>query len=63
MHYELEFRFKWKFFFSRLDMNSISEPLYTNYFDFLMFFCILINVGMYSISYKCSKTYSYLKSI
>lgn len=47
MHCELEFRIKWKFFYSRLDRYSISQPLYTNYFDFCIFFCILINDGMH----------------
>lgn len=51
MHCELEFRVKWKFFFNRLDVNSISQALYTNYFSFHLLFCIPINDGVHMLLY------------
>lgn len=51
MHCELEFRVKWKFFFSRLDVNSISQALYTNYFGFHILFCIPVNDCVHILLY------------
>lgn len=66
MHCELEFRVKWKFFFSRLDVNSISQALYTNYFGFPILVCILINDGVHILLYISTVTLifrTYLTSV
>lgn len=66
MHCELEFRFKWKFFFSRLDVNSISHALFTNYYGFHGVVSILINDGMHILLYISTVKLTfrrYLKSV